>query len=109
MVLLGFSAAFLLCIAMLVFRNQWALLVLIFVMGFVLGPVWPMIMGIGTSSHQQRSGTVASILSASGGFGAVISPLLMGIAAKHSGFYGGFWLLAGISLIGFIVMIKKKR
>ena len=104
MVMLGFFVCFLLFIILLLFRNQWVLLGVIILLGFVLGPVWPMLMGIGTSSYKQRSGTVASILAASGGLGGVISPVVIGFVAKHAGFYGSFWLFAAVSLFGFILM-----
>jgi FHS family glucose/mannose:H+ symporter-like MFS transporter len=106
MILLGFSASCVLLILLLFFRNQWVLLGLFILLGTVLAPVWPMIIGIGTSSFRERSGTVASILTASGGLGGAVIPVLIGWVSEWGGFYGGFWLLAVASAIGFFVILK---
>lgn len=104
MVLLGFSASAALLVMMLLFKNQWLSLGVFMALGAMMGPVWPMILGIGTSSYQGISGTVASILTAAGGLGGALAPVLIGAAGEHWGLYGGFWLLAIIPLIAFLVM-----
>ena len=74
-----------------------------FLLGMVLGPAWPMIVGIGTSSFRERSGTVAGILTASGGFGGAVIPVMIGWVSSLAGFYGGFWLLVVLSVFGFMI------
>jgi len=106
MVLLGFSSSCVLLLLLLLFRNQWMLMGLFVLLGVVLAPVWPMIIGIGTSSFRERSGTAASVLTASGGFGGVVIPVLIGWVSEWGGFYGGFWLLVASSAIGFFVVLK---
>ena len=69
--------------------------------GAAMGPIWPMLIGIGTSSFRARSGTVASILASSGGLAATIIPVVFGWISTWAGFYGGFWLLVVISALGF--------
>ena len=104
MVLLGFAAAFLLFVLMFFFRFQWIVMGIFISLGIVMGPVWPMIIGMGTSSYQERSGTVASILTAAGGLGGAIIPVLIGIAVEQAGFYSAFCLLAAAAALGFFVM-----
>ena len=104
MVLMGFSASCLIMVVLVLLRNQWFLLALFIMLGAVLAPVWPMIVGMGTSTYRERSGTVASILSAAGGLGGTIMPVLIGWVSERVGFYGGFWLFAAVSAVGFLVM-----
>jgi fucose permease len=104
MVLLGFAAAFVLFTLMFFCRLQWVAMGIFISLGMVMGPVWPMIIGIGTSSYQTRSGTVASILAAAGGLGGASIPVLIGIAAEQTGFYSVFCLLAAVAALGFLVM-----
>ena len=109
MILMGFSVSFLLLLLLLLFRNPWLLMGVFIFLGAALGPVWPMVIGIGTSSFRERSGTVASILYSSGGFGGAIIPVLFGWISGRAGFYGGFWILAAFSAIGFIAMWTVKK
>ncbi|MDR2021524.1 MAG: MFS transporter [Treponema sp.] len=104
MVLMGFLASALLFIPLLIVKNQWLLLMMFITIGAMMGPVWPMIIGMGTSSYQKISGTIASILTAAGGFGGVLTPILIGVVAEHTGLYGGIWYLVIISIIGFSIM-----
>jgi len=106
MVLFGFSASCVLLILLLFFRNQWALMGLFILLGAVMAPVWPMIVAIGTSSFRERSATAASILTASGGLGGAVIPVLIGWVSEKGGFYGGFWLLVAASVIGFFAILK---
>jgi fucose permease len=69
-----------------------------------MGSVWPMIIGIGTSSYQRRSGTVAGILTAAGGFGGALAPVMIGVIAGQWGLYAGFGFLALMSVLGFLLM-----
>jgi FHS family glucose/mannose:H+ symporter-like MFS transporter len=105
MVLLGFAASFLILIMMLLFKNEWLLVAMFAALGTMMGPVWPMIVGMGTSSYRKLSGTIASILTAAGGLGGAIVPILIGAVTDRTGLYGGFFLLALLSLAGFLVML----
>jgi fucose permease len=104
-VLWGFSSSAFLLIVLLFIRNQWLLLGIFIVLGATLGSVWPMIIGMGTSSYQDKSGTAASILTAGGGLGGALISVCIGTITEHTGLYGGFLLLAAISIIVFLVMI----
>jgi FHS family glucose/mannose:H+ symporter-like MFS transporter len=104
MVLGGFAAAFFFFVLIFFLRFQLVLMGIFLCLGFVMGPVWPMIIGIGTSSNRKRSGTTASILTASGGLGGAVIPIFFGITAEKAGFYYGFCLLAAVSALGFLVM-----
>jgi fucose permease len=99
-VILGFAATSIFLLLMLFLKDQWIQLGLIVCMGAALGPIWPMILGIGTSSFREKSGTVGSILYSSGGIGGIITPVLIGWVSEWAGFYGGFWLLVAASAIG---------
>jgi fucose permease len=100
-ILLGFFSSSLLFIMLLLFKNQWIQLGIFAALGAMMGSVWPMIIGIGTSTYQEMSGTVAGILIASGGFGGAVTPVLIGFIAEHLGLYYGFGLLAVIAITGY--------
>jgi fucose permease len=104
MVLLGFSASTALFVLLLLFRDPWLILGVFAALGAMMGSIWPMIVGIGTSSYQEISGTVASILTAAGGFGGALAPVLIGAVAERWGLYAGFCLLALVSATGFFLM-----
>jgi fucose permease len=93
---------------LLFFFNYWILMGIFIMLGVVLAPAWPMIVGIGTSSYRERSGTVASVLSASSGLGGAVIPVLIGWVSEKAGFYGGFWLLVAASAIGFFIIWLNK-
>jgi FHS family glucose/mannose:H+ symporter-like MFS transporter len=105
MVLWGFAASSLILIIMLFFKNEWLLLGMFAALGAMMGPVWPMVVGMGTSTYQALSGTVASILTAAGGLGGAIIPVMIGALTRHTGLYGGFFLLALLAMAGFLVML----
>jgi len=104
MIMAGFLMVSLFMGILLPVKNHYALLVLFFLLGIAVGPVWPMIIGIGASLNQKRSGTNTGILYASGGLGGIIIPVLIGFIAKYQGFYAGFWMLAIFSAAGFLVL-----
>jgi fucose permease len=104
MILLGFSLSAIVFIVIIFLKHEHLLLALFAVLGAMMGPVWPMILGTGTSAYQERSGTIASILTAAGGFGGAIIPMIIGFATEKTGLLSGFLLLAGISFMGFVFM-----
>jgi fucose permease len=104
MVLLGFSVSALLFVLLLTCRNPWLILGIFGALGAAMGSVWPMIIGIGTSAYQRRSGTVAGILTAAGGFGGALASAAIGAIAGQWGIYTGFGFLALISVLGFLLM-----
>jgi FHS family glucose/mannose:H+ symporter-like MFS transporter len=104
MVLLGFSTVAILLVLLILLRNQWITLFLFMALGALLGPVWPMVMGIGASLYQEKSGTISGVLYAAGGIGGALMPVLIGLAAERAGLYAGFGILAALALAGFGVM-----
>jgi nitrate/nitrite transporter NarK len=63
-----------------------------------------MILGIGMSAFKKKSGMVAGVLSAGGGAGGIITPVIIGFIAGRAGFYGGFIFLALLSASAMLVM-----
>ena len=104
MVMTGFLLICLSLIVSLPFRNPYIMLVSFFFLGTASGPIWPMIIGIGASLNQKRSGTNTSILYAAGGLGGIIIPVLIGLVAERQGFYNSFWLLCIFAAAGFLLM-----
>jgi MFS family permease len=109
MVLLGFSVSAIVLILIFFIRNQWFFTVSVICLGLMMGPVWPMLIASGMSSFQERSGTVASILSAGGSFGGVISPIIIGLIAGKAGFYASFLFVGIISATGFLLIKFQKQ
>lgn len=110
-VMAGFALVSLLLLASLPFGNAVVTLIVFFFLGSATGPVWPMLIGMGASLNQKRSGTLVSMLMAAGGLGGIIMPILIGLAAERYGFYRSFWVIAVFSTLGFLVMLigSKKR
>jgi fucose permease len=104
MVAAGFFLMFIIFLISLPLRNSHIFLAAFFLLGFAAGPVWPMIIGIGASLNQERSGTSTSILYSAGGLGGVLIPVPVGLIAQRFGFYNSFWLLAFLSALGFLLV-----
>jgi fucose permease len=104
MALLGYISAAALLIILFVIKNQWVFFGSVLGLGFVMGPVWPMVLSTGISAFQEKSGAVGGILYAGGGFGGILTPLIFGAIAESHGFYSGFLLLAAVSVSGFLVL-----
>ncbi|GHV86073.1 hypothetical protein AGMMS50230_16810 [Spirochaetia bacterium] len=106
MILMGFSLSFLFLVLLILTKDQRLLLGLFALIGAAAGPVWPMIVGMGTMAYQEKSGTVASLLTASGGLGGALIPVLIGAVTENWGVNAGFCLLIAASALGFFVMKK---
>jgi fucose permease len=77
--------------------------------GFLIGPIWPIIIATGTKTFPNYSGTVASILMAGGGGGASLFPYLFGLFANTLGFRFSFGFLALISLLAAVLWLGNKK
>ena len=91
---LGFGGSAVFLLLFLFIKNQWLVLGIYAVLGFLMGPIWPMILGIGISAYKEKSGLAAGLLYAGGGVGGIISPVIIGLIAGRAGFYGGFVFLS---------------
>ncbi|MDR2619450.1 MAG: MFS transporter [Treponema sp.] len=109
MVLLGFSTSAILLFILFLFRNQWMFFGSVLCLGFMMGPVWGMVLSTGMSAFQEKSGAVGGILYAGGGFGGIITPVIFGAVAEKAGFYTGFLLLAFTAAAGFVAMKCRGR
>ncbi|MDR2049026.1 MAG: MFS transporter [Treponema sp.] len=112
MVLLGFSSSVLLLVLLIAARNPQTSLVLYGILGFMMGPVWPMIVGTGAHSFPAQSGAAVGILAASGGLGGIITPPLIGFLSERYGIYSGFASIAVFAAAAFILVfckVKEKR
>jgi fucose permease len=109
MTFFGFALTALLFVLLLILRHEVPLFVIFISLGAAMGPVWPMIVGIGTSSYPGISGMAASILMVGSGMGGALAPVLIGAVAEASGLYAGFSLLALISLGGLFLMVLSGR
>lgn len=105
-ILLGFLILFSFFVLLLLTRIQWLHLGIFIIMGAVAGPVWPVIIGMGASLYQGKSGIITGILAASCGLGGTMIPVLIGVVTEYRGLYGGFFLLALVSIFGFLIMKK---
>ncbi|RHR27621.1 MFS transporter [Clostridium sp. AF19-22AC] len=85
--------------------------ILFSILGFLLGTLWPNLMGTATEDYKERAAMAAGIMSAGCGMGAVLSPLILGKLAGAGELRYGFILLAVCSLAGGILCIcyLKKR
>jgi fucose permease len=112
MVLLGFSSSALLLVLLAAVRNPRTSLVLYGILGFMMGPIWPMIVGTGAHSFPAQSGATVGILAAPGGLGGIITPPLIGFLSERYGIYSGFGSIAVFAAAAFILVfckVKEKR
>ena len=62
--------------------NQYAVWIIIILMGLTYSSLWPLIVAYGNKIHKTSKGTVFALLIGSGGVGASVIPLFMGGIAE---------------------------
>lgn len=72
-------------------------------MGFSLASIWPNLMSLAVEGYEGNSAQAAGIISTGGGFGAVFSPLLLGMLMESAGLRLGFAILGILSLLGMLI------
>ena len=77
-------------------------LILYAVVGFLMGPLWGLLMATATKSFASQSGAVASVLTAGCGTGAMLFPIVLGLVADGFGLRASMVLLAGFSMLVFL-------
>jgi fucose permease len=103
-VLMGFSVSVLFLVLLMIARNQWVSLTLFGILGFIMGPVWPMIVGMGAKNFPERSGTAVGFLTASGGLGGIFTPPLIGLISEYQGIHAGFAVLGLFAAAAFFAL-----
>ena len=89
--------------------NVFMALGLYFFMGFVLGPVWGLLMAAAMKTQANQSGTAASVMMAGGSAGAMLFPVILGATADVSGFRGSMGLLAVVAVCGSLLIFRSVR
>ncbi len=78
--------------------------------GFFVGPLWPMLMGIGAKLNPNNSATAMNILMTSGGVGGMIVPIMAGSVLDITGVdYSVFLLVILCGLLSVFVAILNKK
>lgn len=72
-------------------------------LGFSLASIWPNLMSLAVEGYENNSAQAAGIISTGGGFGAVFSPLLLGMLMESVGLRPGFVILGILSLLGMLI------
>lgn len=72
-------------------------------LGFSLASIWPNLMSLAVEGYENNSAQAAGIISTGGGFGAVFSPLLLGMLMESAGLRPGFVILGILSLLGMLI------
>lgn len=72
-------------------------------LGFSLASIWPNLMSLAVEGYENNSAQAAGIISTGGGFGAVFSPLLLGMLMESAGLRPGFAILGILSLLGMLI------
>ncbi len=77
--------------------------------GFVLGPVWPMVMTVGGTLFPHRAATVSSVLTVSGVVGSVLYPPLMGLVSVGAGLGAGMTGAAVLAVLSGAAVVAAGR
>lgn len=104
-ILAGYGLSALAGILMLVLPNAAVTFFGIALIGFAFGPIWPMIMTMGTKSSPEMTGLVSSLLMAAGGLGGALLPVMMGACTDTLGLYWAFGILIAFMIVGFFILI----
>lgn len=104
-ILAGYGLSTLAGILMLVLPNASVTLLGIALIGFAFGPIWPMIMAMGTKSLPEMTGLVSSLLMAAGGLGGALLPVMMGACADNAGLYWAFGILIAFMIAGLFILV----
>lgn len=71
--------------------------------GFSLASIWPNLMSLAVEGYEGNSAQAAGIISTGGGFGAVFSPLFLGMLMEGAGLRLGFITLGILALLGMLI------
>ena len=77
--------------------------------GFVLGPVWPMVMTVGGTLFPHHAATVSSVLTVSGVVGSVLYPPLMGLVSVGAGLGAGMTGAAVLAVLSGAAVVAAGR
>ncbi|HWR23526.1 MAG TPA: MFS transporter [Feifaniaceae bacterium] len=72
--------------------------------GFAFGPIWPMIMAMGTKRFQETTGLTSSLLMAGGGLGGTLLPIVMGACTDTLGLYWAFGILIMLMIAAILIL-----
>jgi len=101
------------CAIMGVLRNENATWIIIVLLGIACSSQWGLIVTYGTRIYNRNSGTVFSVLMASGSIGMTTVPYMMGIVASTSGSMRFSLAVPAIMFVSisaiFLVFLKNKK
>ncbi len=110
------AASFGLAAVVLVFlaisTNAPLALALCIVVGFLYGPIWPMLVAQAAKRFTASSGTVTSIMMIGGGAGGALVPVLMGLVADNADLRWSMGLLVVLAVVAFfccMLVFRKKQ
>lgn len=104
-ILSGYGLSVLAGILMLTVHNAAVTFIGVAIIGFAFGPIWPMIMALGTKSFPDITGLVSSLLMAAGGLGGALLPVLMGACSDTLGLYWAFGILIAFMAAGYFILL----
>jgi len=79
-------------------------LALCIIVGFLYGPIWPMLVALAAKKFTASSGTATSIMMVGGGAGGALIPVLMGLVADNSNLRWSVGLLVALCVVAFICL-----
>ena len=80
--------------------------------GFVAGPLYSTLIGLGAESFPKNAGTMTSLITAGQGIGGAASPFLMGLISDSVGTQSAYLMLALFGVVGtlcYLVYYFKSR
>jgi MFS family permease len=92
--------------------NPLVKLVLCFIYGIGVGPVFPMLMSKGTELYPRKSGAVTGLLFAFMSLGGMVFPLLIGYIGNTRGLggaYGSLFFIGALIFMGVIIINNSEK
>ena len=79
--------------------GPWRLWAGVALAGFTFSGVWPLIVGLGGTRYPSYTGTAISVLVASGTFGGMLFPTVIGFVTKYVPMSWGLYCMAGLFIL----------
>ena len=78
------------------------------VLGFGVGPFWPTILACAGDRFPQAGASMYAVLSAAGGLGCAVGPLVIGLVGSHHGLPAGMLALAAAPLLAVVLTARSR-
>ncbi len=108
LILLFLCVATFLQMVLLLSQSPVVAMVVVFALGFFMGPVWPTILSRASAARPERSGLLFGVIMSFGCIGAAVFPPFMGKASDIVGMRAALWMCFALLLANLCIFVMLR-